>query len=177
MEWRDRLDGKLRSKDDDERLEELMDRHGAAIHRLALAIVGPDEAADVTQEVLVLAWQRLGQLRDDASAAAWIRRIVVNRCLDRGRAASRRVRTIQMLNTDDPRTPSADPPQVPGFDPVLETALRGLPVAQRAVVALHYAADLSIEDVADALHVPVGTAKSRLSAALHQLRRELVDPR
>ena len=56
-------------------------------------------------------------------------------------------------------------------------ALRGLPVAQRAVIALHYAADLSIEDVADALHVPVGTAKSRLAAALERIRRDLVDPR
>lgn len=55
MGWRDRLDGKQPTKDDDARFEALVDRHGAAIHRLARAIVGPDEAADVTQDVLVLA--------------------------------------------------------------------------------------------------------------------------
>lgn len=155
----------------------MVDRHAAAIHRLAFAIVGPDEAADVTQDVLVLAWRRLPQLRSDDNQAAWLRRIVVNRCLDRGRAANRRVRTVRMLEADDPRAPRSDPPSPPGFDPVIDTALRGLPVAQRAVIALHYAADLSIEDVADALHVPIGTAKSRLSAALERLRRDLVDPR
>ena len=149
-----------------------MDRHAVAIHRLAVAIVGPDEAADVTQDVLVLAWQRLPQLRDPANEAAWLRRIVVNRCLDRGRAASRRVRTIPMLG-DDTQHPAALPPATPGFDPAIETALRGLPIDQRAVIALHYALDLSIAEVAAALKVPVGTAKSRLAAGLQQLRRDL----
>ncbi len=149
-----------------------MDRHAVALHRLAVAIVGPDEAADVTQDVLVLAWQRLPQLRDPASEAAWLRRIVVNRCLDRGRAASRRVRTIPMLG-DDTQHPAAPPSATPGFDPAIETALRGLPIDQRAVIALHYAVDLSIAEVAAALKVPVGTAKSRLAAGLQQLRRDL----
>lgn len=175
--WRDRLDGRQGTKDDDARFEALVDRHAAAIHQLAFAIVGPDEAADVTQDVLVLAWQRLSQLRDESSQAAWLRRIVVNRCLDRGRAASRRVRTIELAADDDRRHPRTDPPALPGFDPTIEAALRRLPVAQRAVIALHYAADLSIDDVADGLHIPIGTAKSRLAAALERLRRDLVDPR
>jgi RNA polymerase sigma-70 factor (ECF subfamily) len=141
---------------------------------LAVAIVGPDEAADVTQDVLVLAWQRLPQLRDPARGAAWLRRIVVNRCLDRSRAARRRIRTIPMTVDDlDGRLPSASPPTVPGFDPQIESALRRLPIEQRAVIALHYSADLSLPDVADALKIPVGTAKSRLAAALERLRRDL----
>jgi RNA polymerase sigma-70 factor (ECF subfamily) len=171
------LDGRRRNEVDDATFEALVDRHAAAIHRLALAIVGPDDAADVTQEVLILAWKRLPQLRSEASQGAWLRRIVVNRCLDRGRAASRRIRTVAFLDVDGPHYPRSDPPAPPGFDPAIETALRGLPVSQRAVIALHYAADLSIEDVADALRVPIGTAKSRLSAALVRLRRDLEDPR
>jgi RNA polymerase sigma-70 factor (ECF subfamily) len=151
-----------------------VERHGAAIHRLAVAIVGPDEAPDVTQDVLVLAWRRLPQLRDADREAAWLRRIVVNRCLDRGRAASRRVRTIPItIHGDDTRLPTTPAPATPGFDPDVEAALRRLPVEQRAVIALHYAADLSLPDVADALKVPVGTAKSRLNAALERLRRDL----
>lgn len=149
-----------------------MDRHGAAIHRLAVAIVGPDEAPDVTQDVLVLAWQRLPQLRDATREAAWLRRVVVNRCLDRGRAASRRIRTIPMTVDDEARLPSTPSRTAPGFDPAIDAALRRLPIEQRAVIALHYAADLSIVDVADALKIPVGTAKSRLAAALERLRRD-----
>lgn len=154
-----------------------MDRHGQAIHRLAVAIVGPDDAADVTQEVLVLAWQRLPQLRDPSREAAWLRRVVVNRCLDRGRAASRRVRTIAMTAGDSGTGhPVAPEPNLPGFDPAIDAALRRLPMEQRAVIALHYAADLPLVEVADALKVPVGTAKSRLAAALERLRRDLGGP-
>ena len=139
-----------------------------------MVIVGPDEAADVTQDVLVLAWQHMPQLRDPSRESAWLRRIVVNRCLDRGRAARRRVRTIPM--TDDEHGLSSIPaPVPPGLDPAIDAALTRLPVEQRAVIALHYAADLPIAEVADALKVPVGTAKSRLAAALERLRRDLGD--
>lgn len=151
----------------------MVDRHGAAIHRLAVAIVGPDEAADVTQDVLVIAWQRLRQLRDPDREAAWLRRVVINRCIDRGRTAARQVRTIPMPSFDDARLPRTAEPPTPGFDPAIEAALRRLPLDQRAVIALHYAIDLSIADVADALKVPVGTAKSRLAAALERLRHDL----
>lgn len=170
----DRLDGDRRSKGDDARFEALLDRHGQAIHRLAVAIVGPDDAADVTQEVLILAWQRLPQLRDPSREAAWLRRVVVNRCLDRGRASSRRVRTIPMADGDAGLGhPIAPAPDAVGFDPAIDAAIRRLPIEQRAVIALHYAADLSIVHVADALKVPIGTAKSRLAAALERLRRDL----
>jgi RNA polymerase sigma-70 factor (ECF subfamily) len=151
-----------------------VDRHGAAIHRLAVAIVGSDEAGDVTQDVLVRAWQRRGQLQDPAAEAAWLRRIVVNRCLDHRRAANRRVRTIPMtiaeIDADERSKPNVQPP---GFDPAIDAALRRLPGEQRAVIALHYLADLAIADVAATLRVPVGTAKSRLAAALERLRRDL----
>jgi RNA polymerase sigma-70 factor (ECF subfamily) len=151
-----------------------VDRHGSAIHRLAVAIVGPDDADDVTQEVLVLAWQRLGQLRNPSAESTWIRRVVVNRCLDRGRAASRRLRTISMTIGDtDPRHPSTLPASPRGFDPAIDAALRRLSVDLRAVIALHYSADLPIAEVAAALSIPVGTAKSRLASALGRLRREL----
>lgn len=69
--------------------------------------------------------------------------------------------------------PTAPPTSAPGFDPEVDAALRRLPIEQRAVIALHYAADLSLVEVADALKVPVGTAKSRLAAALERLRRDL----
>jgi RNA polymerase sigma-70 factor (ECF subfamily) len=151
-----------------------VDRHGAAIHRLAVAVVGPDEAGDVTQDVLVRAWQHRGQLQDPAAESAWLRRVVINRCLDHRRASNRRVRTIPMaiaqIDLDQGSAPEA---QLPGFDPAIEAALRRLPVEQRAVIALHYVADLAIADVAATLRVPVGTAKSRLAAALERLRRDL----
>jgi RNA polymerase sigma-70 factor, ECF subfamily len=59
---------------------------------------------------------------------------------------------------------------------VLEPAFEALTPDQRAVLALHYSMGFSIADAADALGIRVGTAKSRLSAGLAALRRELEDP-
>jgi len=162
--------------DGEEAFERLVDRHAGDIHRLAAAIVGIDDAGDVTQEVLILAWRKLPSLRDPDRAAAWLRRIVVNRCMDHGRRSSRQVRTIPML-PGDARLQHSDVPEVVGFDQELEQALRSLPVEQRAVLALHYAADLTIADVAATLDLPVGTAKSRLNAALTRLRIKLGERR
>jgi RNA polymerase sigma-70 factor (ECF subfamily) len=58
----------------------------------------------------------------------------------------------------------------------LEGALRGLGHDQRTVVGLHYALGLPISEIARTLAIPDGTVKSRLSAALTALRRELGGP-
>ena len=60
---------------------------------------------------------------------------------------------------------------------ILEPAFESLTIDQRAVLALHYSIGLSISEAADTLGIRVGTAKSRLSAGLAVLRRELNDPR
>lgn len=161
------------SDEDDAKFDALLELHGAAVYRLAVAIVGPDEAADVTQDVLVSAWRRHHQLRDPDKAAAWLRRLVVNRCIDRSRSEARRVRQISLEALGPHRHPHVGPVEQPGFDPDVDRALRAMPADHRAVLALHYAADLPIARVADALGIPVGTAKSRLHAALERLRAEL----
>ena len=56
---------------------------------------------------------------------------------------------------------------------VVGPAFGRLPSDQRAIVSLHYAAGLSIRECAEVLGIPEGTAKSRLSAALDALRREV----
>lgn len=59
---------------------------------------------------------------------------------------------------------------------VLEPAFESLTPDQRAVLALHYSMGYSISESADALGIRSGTAKSRLSAGLAALRREIEDP-
>jgi RNA polymerase sigma-70 factor (ECF subfamily) len=140
---------------------------------MAVAIIGIDDAADVAQDVLVTAWRKRSQLRDPERERAWLGRIVVNACLDRRRAAGRRLRTIPIEAAGESALPSTSEPSAPGFDPTLDLAIRGLPIEQRAVIALHYAADLPLADVAEALGLPLGTAKSRLASALSKLRQAL----
>lgn len=151
---------------------ELVGLHGGWVHRLAVVIVGPEEAADVTQDVLLRAWRELPRLRDDTRFEAWLRRILVNRCRDVGRAKGRRVVEIEL----DPATgavPSADGLDTADRTVDLDAALARLSVDQRAVIALHFAADLTLADVAATMGVPIGTVKSRLNTALIHLRTEL----
>ena len=71
------------------------------MYRAAAAIVGVDDAADVTQEALADAWRGLDRLRDQTRARAWLRAIVVNRAKKQIRAARSRPRLIAVSGPAD----------------------------------------------------------------------------
>jgi RNA polymerase sigma-70 factor (ECF subfamily) len=170
------LDTVTRARDGDaDAFDELVERHTGWVYRLAAAIVGPDEAVDVSQDVFGRAWRELPQLRDADRFEAWLRRIVVNRCRDAGRRAASRVREIPL----DQRTASAspDPRTVIERDTDLAAAIARLSFDHRTILALHYGADLTHQSVADVLRIPPGTVKSRLGAALERLRVDLDEGR
>ncbi|HET9416984.1 MAG TPA: sigma factor [Candidatus Limnocylindria bacterium] len=68
----------------------LVQQHATDTYRLAAAIVGVADAADVTQETFVTAWQQLPKLRDAAALPAWLRRICINRSRNWLRSRRRR---------------------------------------------------------------------------------------
>jgi len=158
----------------------LVQRHATDTYRLAAAIVGVADAADVTQETFVAAWQQLPKLRDADALPAWLRRICINR--SRNWLRSRRRRPQAVLDPAYEEAASAIPDPRGDFlaaaeaRVLLEPAFDALTPDQRAVLALHYSLGLSITEAADALGVRVGTAKSRLSAGLAAMRRELERP-
>ena len=139
-------------------------------YRLAGLILGhAADAEDVTHDAAVRAWQSAGTLRDPAAFEAWFDRIVVNACRDRIRR-NRRVRFVS-LPEDDER-PIDDP-----FQSLLDRdealrVIRRLGPDERAVVILHYWADLPLTAVAERLGWPVGTVKTRLHRALEAMRDE-----
>jgi RNA polymerase sigma factor (sigma-70 family) len=175
------LDLVIRAKARDrEAFEMLVAQHASETFRLAAAIVGRDDAPDVTQETFVSAWQQLPKLREADAFRPWLRRICVNRSRNWLRARSRRPRAVIHLDdlaTAGPDDPRGDFRSASEARAVLEPAFEGLTPDQRAVLALHYSMGYSIAEAAEALGVRVGTAKSRLSAGLAALRRELEDPR
>jgi RNA polymerase sigma-70 factor, ECF subfamily len=167
-----------RARDGDlDAFDQLVHQHTPAAYRLALAVVGESLARDLVQEAFLAAWQQLPRLRDPERFGPWLHRIVVNR----GRSMLRRGRAVREIPvsafheaTLGGRHAALDAAEARA---VLAGALAGLSYDQRAVIALHYAAGLSLREVADALDIPVGTAKSRLAAALEALRRRAgVDP-
>ena len=156
----------------------LVEQHGPATYRLAAAIVGPPDAADVAQESFVAAWQQLPRLRHPGAFEPWLRRICVNRARNWLRDRSRRPRGVSGLDAEAEaiRDPRADFLGGVEARTVLEPAFERLSADHRAVLALHYSVGLSIADTANALDLRVGTAKSRLNAALSAMRREIDRP-
>jgi RNA polymerase sigma factor (sigma-70 family) len=164
---------------DREAFEMLVERHAADTYRLAAAIVGTDDAADVAQESFVAAWQQLSRLRDVDAFTPWLRRITVNRARNWLRTRGRRPRAAIVLEGDEGASiadPGSDFRAAAEARAILEPAFESLTPDQRAVLALHYTLGLSIADAAEALGIRVGTAKSRLSGGLAVLRRALEDP-
>jgi RNA polymerase sigma-70 factor (ECF subfamily) len=136
-----------------------------------LILHDPELARDAVQEALVGAWRDLPGLRDPDRFDAWIHRITVRSCLGILRRRRRRVVEVEL-------TPMADVP-VGDTDSFIvdrdevERALRRLQPDQRAVVVLHYFLGLPLPEAAEALGIPLGTAKSRLHRSLAAMRADL----
>ncbi len=124
-------------------------------------------AEDATQEALVRAWRDLPTLRDVERFDAWLYRLIVRASADIGRHRRRWRTEVTML----PHEPS-EPDQTSALADrdQLERGLRRLTDAQQTILVLHFYVGLSPSETADALEIPVGTAKSRLHYAVEALR-------
>ncbi len=124
-------------------------------------------AEDATQEALVRAWRDLPTLRDVERFDAWLYRLIVRASADIGRHRRRWRTEVSML----PQEPS-EPDQTSALADrdQIERGLRRLTDAQQTILVLHFYIGLSPSETADALEIPVGTAKSRLHYAIEALR-------
>ena len=144
----------------------------AAVVRLdqaaRLILRDPELARDAVQEGLIRAWRDLPRLRDPDRFDAWLRRLIVNSCIDQTRRRKRRPIEVELTVIHAPAIADmsgalADRDQVDGV-------LRHLDERTRAVVVLHYFLGMPLTEVAATLGIPVGTVKSRLHRALGEMR-------
>jgi RNA polymerase sigma-70 factor (ECF subfamily) len=140
-----------------------------AIARLILR--DPDLAKDAVQNGLVRAWRDLPTLRDPDRFDAWIRRLVVRACLDEARGQRRNQVTSTLI--DVRAQVVADASSVVADQDQLERAFRRLRPEDRAIIVLRHFLDLPVPEIADAMRIPLGTAKARLHRAMDQLRASL----
>ncbi|MEW6225612.1 MAG: RNA polymerase sigma factor [Chloroflexota bacterium] len=147
----------------------------AAISRLdaaaRLITRDPERAKDAVQEALARAWRDLPGLRDPDRFDAWLRRLLVRACIDELRRARRHAIEIELTELHHPAV--ADSAVALADRDALERGFRRLDPEQRSLIVLYYYLGLSLAEAADALNVPAGTAKSRISRARDALRAAL----
>ena len=129
-------------------------------------------AEELTQEVFVRAWRKLGSFRGESAFSSWLYPLTVNVALSERR--SRRRRDARIFATDDPsrleRTPGAPRPEA-GFD--LQKAMAALPPGARAVFVLHDVEGRTHDEIAAMLNLAPGTSKAQLFRARRLLREAL----
>ncbi|MEV4421665.1 RNA polymerase sigma factor [Patulibacter sp. NPDC049589] len=143
--------------------------HLPAIVRYLRRRLGEDAADDAAAEVFLRAFRRPGAWGDDVRPALpWLYGIAANVIHEQRRAERRRLRAIERAAGRRP-APDAPPGPTAGLDPDVARALRRLSAADRETLLLVAWGELSYEETARALEVPVGTVASRLARVRRQL--------
>jgi RNA polymerase sigma-70 factor (ECF subfamily) len=140
-----------------------------------------DDAADVTQEVFIRAFQNFGRFDGRSSVRTWLFRIAHNLCIDRARRNSRAPAEVGLVDpTEGEEIDVADsrwqPEQIvldEELMDVVEKAIMSMSEKLRSVLLLHDREDLPYEEIASLLGLPVGTVKSRLFLARAHLQNAL----
>ncbi|HIR87014.1 MAG TPA: sigma-70 family RNA polymerase sigma factor [Candidatus Limivicinus faecipullorum] len=153
--------------------EELVLEYEKKVYNVALRILGNSEdAADMTQEAFIKAFNSLSGFRGDSKFSVWLTRIVSNLCLDFLRSRSRRPTvslSVEDDEGDDVQLDIADVSQSPEL--LLERSLtresvrrglKALPEDYREILLLREIQGLSYDEIAEALNIEVGTVKSRI---------------
>ncbi len=168
------LIGAVRGGDRDA-LAQLYDRHAPVMLGVAVRILGSRaEAEDLIHDVFLEAWNKAST--HDAgrgSVRAWLLMRVRSRGIDRVRALGT-ARRYGLAQRAEPTIAVSTPPNDCGPDGRRAVnALAGLPQEQRVVLESAYFEGLSHREIADRENIPIGTVKSRMSAALDKLRTTL----
>lgn len=159
----------------------LVDLHGPRVLAAARLVTGDaDDAADVTQEVMVRAYRNLRLLRDPARFTQWLNGIFRHVCQDHRRTCA--VREALLAEAQEGLTALEQVPEALSVERevmgrMLEEAVREkaleLPPAYRAAVACRVLLDMQYQEIAELLEVPVGTAKSLVHRGRKMLMRKL----
>ena len=151
--------------------QQLVERHQQAVRGfLRRACADPGDADDLAQETFLAAWSSLWRYRGGASLRSWLCAIAWKKSQTLRRSRGRERRRHDALEVV--------PPGEAGPEARLDlaSALRALPVDQRAAVALCLGGDFSHAEAADALGLPLGTIKSHVQRGRAKLLTALGGP-
>jgi RNA polymerase sigma-70 factor, ECF subfamily len=160
---------------------ELVQQYKGMVLNLAVRMTGQQETAeDVAQEVFLRVWKGLPKFRGECKLSTWIYRITINLCVAEQKTARGR---SEFIHIDDPgmigqpqlRTDDANEysEEVVLKERVNQLLIQ-MPVHYRTAISLYYLKDMSYQDIADIMSVPMGTVKSYLFRGKAWLRDRLL---
>jgi RNA polymerase sigma-70 factor (ECF subfamily) len=155
----------------------LIDCYERPMFNVAFRMLGnAAEAADATQEVFLKVFENIAGFDPQYRLFSWVYRIAVNESIDR--LKRRRHAEMVSLDVEDLPLASADrgPDRVAGdaqMNDMIQAALMEMPYDHRAVIVLRHFAECSYAEMADILHIPEKTVKSRLYSARQDLHGKL----
>ncbi len=166
--------GQLR-KGQSSALKQLMDNHGDHIYRTATLLLKDSHLAeDISQEVFLVAYQKIHQYRGEGSLRGWLLQITVNLCRSKMRRAS--WKRLIFREIADHELPSREAgTEQSAMKLSLRSYIQQLPYKYREVIALHYYQDLTVQEIGNVLGESAGTIKSKLSRGRSLLREKLVE--
>jgi len=163
---------------------ELLSRYRGRVYGLALRMVqNGEDARDIAQEAFVKAFQSLGSFDLSKPFGAWISKITANLCIDHYRR-----KRLSLVSLDAPiesqggdrqrefkddRPGPTETYQLGEEQQRVDALLASLPPRYRTVVILRHKEDLSYEEIAEIMGMPLGTVKARLHRAHNLLKRKL----
>ena len=151
----------------------LVERHQSQVRTVLRRLTRGDAALadDLAQETFVLAWRNLRKFRFEARFSTWLYRIAFNAW----QTEARRKREVLLDLDDDAPLPGLESAELPDVAARvdLERAMAALSDGERAAIAACYYADLSHEEAAHALGLPLGTVKTHVLRAKAKLKARL----
>jgi RNA polymerase sigma-70 factor (ECF subfamily) len=166
-----RSDAALAADGDTTAFERLYRAHVSRVHSLARRMMGPLEADELTQDVFVRAWQKLGTFRGESQFSTWLHRLAVNVILERRRGLAARM--ARQTSSDAALEAFSTPAGTPDLSIDFEAAIERLPDGARQIFVLHDVEGYKHREIAASLGISAGTSKTQLHRARMLLRRHL----
>jgi RNA polymerase sigma-70 factor, ECF subfamily len=151
------------------------------VYNLALRALGDsNEAQDLAQDAFLRAWQGLPSFRGGSSFRTWLYRIVINLCYNRSPQLRKSLNQIDIEDeaqewrfVAETQTPE-QALEAREMRSYLHHQIESLPPNYRLLVMLRYQQDLSYEEIADVLQMPLGSVKTGLFRAHNRLKEALL---
>lgn len=156
---------------DPQAFERLYRAHAGRVYSLACRLSGPADADELTQDVFVRAWQKLGTFRSEARFGSWLYRLAVN--VIYGRLRTKTVERKRHADSEIPLERARAKRDSAEIRLDFDVAIEHLPAGAREVFVLHDVEGYKHREIAEMVGITAGTSKSQLHRARMILRTHL----